>query len=229
MATIDSASEVSWRAGLRGARANLVPGLVLQAVALVLVLAYYQHPPTHEALARLARFHDRAGWPFGVVSTGLFGGLIPLLYLKSRSATRARFTWAGSAVILAFWSYKGIEVDIWYRLQARMIGASNDLTTVAIKVLLDQFVYCPVLAVPTTVIIYEWVEANFATDYVAADIRAGGWYRRKVVPVMISNLGVWVPAVCLIYALPTPLQLPLQNLVLCFWTLMLAHLMPARR
>jgi hypothetical protein len=56
---------------------------------------------------------------------------------------------------------------------------------------------------------------------------AGGqWYRRKVLPVLISNLGVWVPTVCIIYALPTALQLPLQNLVLCFFTLLLAHVMP---
>jgi hypothetical protein len=41
---------------------------------------------------------------------------------------------------------------------------------------------------------------------------------------LISNLGVWVPTVCIIYALPSALQLPLFNLVLCFFTLLLAHL-----
>jgi hypothetical protein len=45
-----------------------------------------------------------------------------------------------------------------------------------------------------------------------------------VLPTLIANFGVWVPAVAIIYALPTPLQLPLQNLVLCFFTLLLAHL-----
>ena len=34
-------TEAPWRAGLRAARAHLIPGLVLQAVALALVLAYY--------------------------------------------------------------------------------------------------------------------------------------------------------------------------------------------
>jgi hypothetical protein len=41
---------------------------------------------------------------------------------------------------------------------------------------------------------------------------------------MIANFAVWVPAVAIIYALPTALQLPLQNLVLLFFTLLLAHL-----
>ena len=44
----------SWKAGLRGARINLLPGLALQAGALALVLAYYWHPPTREVLGRLA-------------------------------------------------------------------------------------------------------------------------------------------------------------------------------
>lgn len=58
----------------------------------------------------------------------------------------------------------------------------------------------------------------------AADFRTRGWYARTVLPTLIANFGVWVPAVAIIYALPTPLQLPRQNLVLCFFTLLLAHL-----
>ena len=47
------------------------------------------------------------------------------------------------------------------------------------------------------------------------------WYLRDVVPVMVSNWAVWLPAVFVIYVLPTPLQLPMQNVVLCFWSLVL--------
>jgi hypothetical protein len=38
-----------------------------------------------------------------------------------------------------------------------------------------------------------------------------------------------MPAVLLIYTMPTPLQLPLQNLVLCFYTLLVAHLTARHR
>ena len=47
---------------------------------------------------------------------------------------------------------------------------------------------------------------------------------RELVPVLIANFGVWMPTVSIIYTLPTVLQLPLENLVLCFFTLMLAHM-----
>lgn len=89
---------------------------------------------------------------------------------------------------------------------------------------LDQFLYCPLIAVPLTALAYAYTETHFNTRAVLTDLRAPSWYARRVVPLLISNLGVWVPAVCIIYALPTPLQLPLQNIVLCFFTLLLAHL-----
>lgn len=220
--------EPPWRAGLRGARANAWPGFALQAIALILVVAYYRHAPTHYAVDAIAAWHNRAGVVFGIVSTGLFGGLIPFLYLRSRQATRYRFSWLGGLALTLFWAYKGLEVDLWYHFLARVVGESGSAGTVAIKMFLDQFVYCPLFAVPLAVLLYEWIEAQFDGRRVLADFRAGHWYRRRVLHVLISNLGVWVPAVCIVYALPTPLQLPLQNLVLCFFTLLLAHVMPAR-
>jgi hypothetical protein len=229
MSTQPLAAEAPWRIGLRGARANLCPGLALQVVALVLVLAYYRHEPTHAALERLSELRRQTGFLFGIISTGLFGGLIPLLYLKSRRATRARYTWAQGAALTAFWAYKGIEVDLFYRFLARAVGEQPNFATVTAKMLIDQFLYCPIIAVPVTVVVYGWAGGHFEVAPVIADIRAGGWYRRRVLPVLISNLGVWIPAVCIIYALPTPLQLPLQNLVLCFFTLLLAHVTERRK
>ena len=107
---------------------------------------------------------------------------------------------------------------------SHVVGPQHDTATVLTKAFLDQFVYCPILAVPVTVIAYGWIEHHFSWQPVIADMRLPGWYRRSVLTMLVSNLGVWVPTVLIIFMLPTPLQLPLQNLVLCFFTLMLAHL-----
>ncbi len=223
MSTPPAAHASPWQAGLRSARANIAPGLVLQAGALALVLAYYQHGPTREFVGRIAAARHEIGVGFSILSTGFFGGLLPFAFLRAQRSTRSRYTWAQGAVITAFWAYKGLEIDLWYRLLARVWGEGNDLGTIAAKTFSDQFVYCPLVAVPVAALIYEWTETQFNTREIAGELRAGGWYRRKVLPLLISNLGVWLPAVCIIYALPTPLQLPLQNLVLCFFTLILAH------
>ncbi len=217
-------SEPPWQAGLRGARANLVPGVVLQVVALVFVLAYYRSEPTRAALAQLTAFRARTGFGFGIVSTGLFGGLLPFLYLRSNPASRSQYGWRQAVLLTGFWAYKGFEIELWYRILARVVGQNPDALTIVTKTLLDQFVYCPAFAVPLTVLVYRWNALEFDLRGVAADFRRRGWYGRSVLPTLLANLGVWVPAVAIIYALPTPLQLPLQNLVLFFFTLLLAHL-----
>ena len=158
--------------------------------------------------------------------TGLCGGVLPFFYLhfsKRDESGNPQYSWAQGAALTAFWAYKGLEVDIWYRIQAHTVGTGHDPVTIAIKVLLDQFGYCPAFAVPVTAAVYQWVDARFYGAGLIADIRMGRWYQRKVLPVLISNLWVWIPAVAIIYALPTPLQLPLQNIILCFYTLVVAH------
>lgn len=223
MSTAAVPTEAPWRAGLRSARANLLAGFVLQVTALALVAAYYQHGPTRELLGHLAQWRTEVGVASAVFTTGLFGGFLPVLYLRARKATRNHYTWTQGVAITLFWAYKGAEVEIFYRLLARYVGEGHDVATIATKTVIDQFVYCPLLAVPFTALMYEWTGAHFRGSLVAADFRAGGWIRRRVVPVLISNVGVWLPAACIIYSLPTPLQLPLQNLVLCFFTLLVAH------
>jgi hypothetical protein len=216
--------QAPWAAGLRGARANFLPGLALQVFALLLVLAYFFHAPTHEMLERLGAWRGEVGVIFPIISTGLFGGLLPFLYLKFSSD---RYTWPQGALITAFWAYKGFEIDLWYRLLAHTVGADATPSIVITKMLLDQFVYCTLVAIPVTAIVYEYAETHFNAQAVIADLRAPRWYMRRALPMLISNMGVWIPTVCIIYALPTPLQLPLQNIVLCFFTLLLAHM--ARR
>lgn len=223
MSTVAVSPEAPWRAGLRSARANLLPGFVLQLAALALVTAYYQHEPTRAVLNRIADWRSDVGIWSAIVSTGFCGGLLPVLYLRARRATRHQFTAAQGAAITLFWSYKGAEVDILYRLLARFVGEGHDVATIAIKTSIDQLVYCPLLAVPATVLLYEWTAAHFSGAAVAADFRRGHWVQRRVLPVLISNVGVWLPAACIIYSLPTALQLPLQNMVLCFFTLLVAH------
>ena len=75
MSTATLSPEAPWRGGLRAARANLLPGLVLQALALALVLAYYWHAPTHGIVDRLSALRVDLGLVSGILSTGFCGGV----------------------------------------------------------------------------------------------------------------------------------------------------------
>lgn len=215
-----------WHSGVQGVRANLAPAFALQLAALALVLGYYHDPAVHASLSRLVELHRRAGFGFGVASTGFFGGLLPFLYLhfgQRDAGGKPRYGWSQGAGLTAFWAYKGFEIDLWYRFQAHAVGPGHDAATIALKVFFDQFVYCPAFAVPVTTAVYQAVDSRGDWAGLRADFAAGRWYARRALPVLVSNLAVWIPAVAIIYALPTPLQLPLQNLVLCFFTLIVAH------
>jgi hypothetical protein len=211
-------------AGLRGARENLAPGLALQIGALGLVLAYYNHSPTREMVGRLAEWRTEVGMVYSVVSTAVFGGLLPLLYLWASPASRGRYTAVQGAALVAFWGYKGIEIELWFRFMAFCFGDGVDARTILFKALVDQLVWSPAFAVIVTALAYEWIGSGFDVRAVWRDVRAGAWYRRRVMAVLISSLGVWAPTCAIIFAMPTPLQLPLQNLVLCFYTLLVAQL-----
>ena len=206
------------------ARANLGPGLVLQFFAAAIVAAYYLHGPSRAVLERIAAFRGEVGLPFAIVSTAMFGAVIPFAVLRLSKAALGRQTLGQIAALTAFWGYKGVEVSILYDVQARVFGEGRDFTTIAAKSLVDQFVYCPLVAVPATWLVYAWVERRFDWAAVKAEIRRPGWYARCVLPLMVANWGVWVPAVAIIYLLPTALQLPLQNIVLCFFTLLVIFL-----
>jgi hypothetical protein len=41
-----------------------------------------------------------------------------------------------------------------------------------------------------------------------------------VLPVLLGVWTVWIPVVTCVYALPSALQMPLFNIVLCFWSLL---------
>lgn len=214
-----------WRAGLAAARANVVPGVVLSLFAVALLLSYWYVPAATAALEALAELKLRLGWPFVVISTAMFGAVIPWLVQRARPGVRAVTLWSHLWFLVAFWGFKGIEIDLLYRLQAAWFGHGSDAATLTIKTVVDQAIYCPIWAVPSTVLAYAFKDAGLSWARTWTPIRELGWakwYGREVVPVLISNAGVWVPAVLVIYCLPLALQLPVQNLVLCFWSLLLA-------
>jgi hypothetical protein len=220
-----STDEAPWRAGLHSARTLLVPGLVLQAAALALVLSWYFLPAAHDLFARLAVWRTAGGYLFSALASALCGGVLPFLYLRLNPATRAANPWPLLFFFAGFWAWKGAEVDLWYRTLAALFGNATVPATVIPKVLADQFGFNPLYAAPAGNLIYAWKDAGFRWAPVSADLRAGRWYARRVLPVLLTVWALWIPVVCCVYALPAALQIPLFNVVLCFWSLLFAHIL----
>ncbi|MEM6391808.1 MAG: Mpv17/PMP22 family protein [Planctomycetota bacterium] len=229
-AAVVKTDDPPWRAGVQAAWANRWPGLALVCFAVGLLLSYWHVPVVRDALDVVAGWKQRVGLAFGIMSTAVFGGLLPWLVQRFvRPGTRDA-TLPVLWFLLGFWAVKGLEVDLLYWAQAVVFGDRASPGVVAVKVLFDQGVYVPLWAIPTTVAAFAWRDAGYSWRRLRQRLFPDGegifrgwvgWFGREVVPVLIANWMVWVPAVVVIYLLPLALQLPIQNLVLCFWSLML--------
>ena len=223
-----------WALGLAAAKRNARPGVALALFALALGLSYAFVTPVRDTMQGVADWRDTlrfpVSWLFPVVTTAIFGAIIPWVVQRLRPAETRRTRGVDLLYLTAFWAFKGAEVSLLYAGLAALLGDSAAPGVILGKIALDMGVYCPLWAVPTTVLVYAFKDAGYSWSAVrAGPLRHGwkAWWRWDVVPLMVNNWMVWLPAVCVIYTLPLALQLPVQNLVLCFWSLVLLFMTSA--
>jgi len=210
------------RLGLRAARANLIPGLMVQAAMAAVVGAYYFYPPAQVWLARLALLKERWGYGFACAAGVLTGAVLPEL-LAVAVFQRGRVDRANLKNLLFaafYWGSQSVIVDGFYRLQAVMFGTHVDLPTVAKKVLVDQFLYTPFYAMPFARACFAWKNNGFRWKGMQRVLTLR-FYKEATFPSVVAAWGVWIPVVCMIYSLPSLLQIPLFSLALTFWAMML--------
>ncbi|HEX8832575.1 MAG TPA: hypothetical protein VF719_00155 [Abditibacteriaceae bacterium] len=207
------------RKTIDAAKANLVPGLVLQGVALAIVVAYFLHAPSRALFEDIAEFKARVGLPFALVVTSITAGVIPLMLQRLRGGDAPREKWAHLPFFLLFWAFIGLMVDLFYKFQARIFGDNADFATIVYKVVIDQILFTPFIAMPLIVSAYAWKEHDFDINRTRRSIRPH-WYKTQVFPLLITAWIVWIPTVALIYTLPLALQFPVQSVVQCLWVLL---------
>ena len=117
----------------------------------------------------------------------------------------------------------GWLVDTFYGLQITLFGKDTDIATLIKKTAFDQFVFSALLTCPFLTLSYQFKDAqfNFKRFLQTLDRRLLLLYLPTTI---VTNWLVWIPAVLLIYLMPPVLQIPLFNLVLCFFVLVLAML-----
>ena len=207
---------IDWKAVIAtstaGVKPNVLPGLALQAIALASVLTYYMVPGARPAFAVVANWKVRYGFAYSACATALFGGAIPFLYLLASGHIRIGQRRAQFLFCLLFWGYRGVEVDLFYRLQAFVFGDRAALAVVLPKVLVDQLVYSVFVAAPGQALFFLWKERGFSFRAIRPDLNLS-YLTTAVATVSFSSWMVWIPAVSITYCLPSPLQIPLYNVV----------------
>lgn len=212
-----------WRMFRLAFRENLAAGIAIQLFAVILVGSYYLVPPVGMFWNRVALMKQDCGLLAAVVSTSFFGGLVPFCYLCLTGRIGRGDSFRNFVFFLLFWGYRGGEVELFYRFQAWMFGDSPTVATVIKKMVFDQFVYNPFWATWVIAVGFLWQHHRF--DFRATFKALNRDFLVIYLPgMMFSTWVVWIPAVSIIYCLPQALQVPLFNLVLCFFVLLAASL-----
>ncbi len=195
-----------------------------------LVLAYYQAHWSRPWFDWLARAKQQGGYGFSIAAAMVAGGIVPEL-LQIIFFQRGRLTLHNVRELgftMTFWGITGFTVDLFYRQQTVWFGSGLGWTTVAAKVMVDQFVYTSLYAVPAVTWAYEWKERGYRLHGLG-DLFTPAFYAARIFPTLLANWGVWIPLVTLIYLLPPLLQTPLFTLALTFWVLIVSYIASARR
>ena len=82
--TAASASPSLLSVGVSALRANLLPALVLQGCAVLLLLLYYSSPAVAAAFAQVAAVKEQYGFLYSALSAAVAGGLIPAAFIAIR-------------------------------------------------------------------------------------------------------------------------------------------------
>ena len=208
-----------WKIGLKAARANLIPGLLLQAAVLALLGGYLWLPPVRAALAVVAQWQVRFGVALSLGTYFFFCGVIPYLFCLSIPALRPKEKGKALLFAVAFWIPMGLLVPRFYALQSVLYGDGTDAWTLLRKVVTDQCGYTAFFASPAAAIAHLWKARDYRWSEVAP-LLGKGWYRRLVVPNLVMNWALWYPSMLVVYSLPPAVQSHVAGLIGGFWALM---------
>ncbi len=215
----ENRSPSPWRIGLESARANLVPGIALWTAACALVLSYYFVPGVAEALRPLAAWQEEHRVAGMFVSRALVCGLVPGLFLLAIPSLRPRRLWATVGANCLWWGAMGVVVGSFYYVQLALFGDGHDFATLLLKTCMDQFVYTLFFASPLTAVWNFWLSCDLSLAR-TREAWPERWIRKMVLPNLVSNWAVWIPALFAVYAFPVELQVHVSSVVCCFWALM---------
>jgi hypothetical protein len=211
--------------GWEAAKANAIPALIIQAIMLALLVAFYLSPAVARALGKLAEFKQAHGLGFVLLASITAGALIPELFLILffQRGRPHRGNLRNLLFTIPVWGFDGSLVDLLYRSEAAWFGDVVTLPVVTAKILVDQFGYNPFFAAPFGVLTYEWKNNGISMRPVR-ELFTWRHYRDKIIPTLLATWAVWIPLMAIIYSLPLALQFPLFGLALSFWVLLLTYM-----
>jgi hypothetical protein len=214
-----------WRESIgpaRGALRLYWPAFVgLQVFSALLVIGYYSGGPVKSVAHWLLGWKESGGLLF-VIAANVFSGVVLPEALKARLRPpgSAMPTWGDWLHLAGLMAIFGVMVDTFYRVQGWCFAGYSGVTAVALKILVDQFIYALFFAMPLVVVWFAWKEHGYRLRPTLASLHPSLFVKR-LAPLFVPNVIFWVPALIALYALPTELQFLLFVFLNGAWCLLM--------
>lgn len=196
----------------------------IQACAAGVVVFYFLSPPMQVGCQGLAQWRADGGLWFAALANIISGTVLPeTIKILARPADRARPTWADLLHQATLFALLGVLVDRFYALQIWLFGDSGSWGVVAVKILVDQFIYSPLIAIPLVVVWFMWRECRYQ---IGATLRLCTFQRiaERGLQLFGANVAFWIPVLVCIYTLPGDLQFLFFLCVNTAWCLLLVFM-----
>ena len=216
-------TESPWRTAWRSTVANVVPMVVIWALAALTVAGYYLVPSVNAFFEPLRVWQTENGWLAAFASRFVFCGLLPGAFMVTLKALAvphplrvivAQSVWSGLCGIVSGWMFG---------LHAAWFGTGVDFVTLFVKTVMNQFVWTPLYFAPVGAVVYFWIGRDLSLRRTCAEWPRD-FLRTAVLPNLVASWIVWVPLAMLIHMFPTALQIQLAGFANAFLCLVLLTL-----
>jgi hypothetical protein len=209
-------------------RQNRVPCVLLNLVVIALVASYYLMPSVAGIWQAVGELKVRWSYAFSWASTISAAVVLPSLVQWWRGVLPVEGRGKRVMLLALFWGYRGMEIDLFYRVMGWFYGQGRDATTLIKKVATDQFLMSPLWFVPTYLIALRWVDHGGSISRTRASLNRDFWLH-TCPTVLVTNWLIWVPTLALVYSLPPALQFPLFAVVMTFFILLVTLMASERK
>jgi hypothetical protein len=205
-------------------RANVLPGVLLWVGLALFLAGYFLIPAVPAVLDEWVALKTEWGALCNFVTYGVFAVAVPELLQRTllRQGSRMPLNWGELGWAALVWGVMGVVVNCFYLAQSHWFGEGNDALTLVKKMAVDQFIFSQ-FANFLVIGLLGWRELGFsarAWTRLADPVYLWGQY----LPIMVAGWCVWIPAVMVVYFMPTPLQFPVVSMVLSYWILVFKFL-----
>jgi hypothetical protein len=229
-----------WPAVKKTFKKNIVPGLILFAIGLTVLICFFTIDSMNKACLAYSDWYNAKHVLLQQFSTAFFAGFFPYTIdfvrryraaVKKGNGVRAAVgagLWDDLSLkgfacnvtfMTVFWYIKGIDVSYFYKIQSLMFGDGTSPGVLIPKVLFDQLVYNPFYGIWTIGYPFSWKTNEYNLTKAWAHVKSRHFYRFEQPMLLVSIWIVWFPMVTLVYSLPQPLQVPFWNLAMVFSSL----------